>query len=463
MRIVLRQREIERAALALRLPEQIHVHPVFAALEIEVDRCGGTAHAGRAAEHGIVGADLLAHDDDLLPLAGGRAVAGGIQRLRGLQEHVLVAPDEIDLQKLQAQVPTVGLALERDAHQIGGLIVQAIGHVEIGLGQGIALVDVHGAFARQRVLGRLEAAGVHDFGRRRREFPHGVLARFLHHEGLGTLASHAELGGRIARIGDVRVLHQPADVGVLLVPSTAHRGGDDGGQHERQQGHGHPPIGGHPVDPRTAVEGRGRRCRRCRRCRLHHRRRGGHDRRRRRLGDHRGWQRFGPLLRNRRFDRRHRRWGRRRGGGWLLRQLALQRTELIAADIEQPLGLRQLGFEILDAALERGRLGRRSGARGRRGRRADTGHAAARGGRNETQMAAGGRRRRLTTPPGVHLTMYLVHGLALVQRGHLVGVRHAQNRPLVQNVDVAAKGRRVGPEQRDHRLVEVARRSRRAA
>ena len=74
--------------------------------------------------------------------------------LRGLQEGVLVAPDEVDLEQLHAQIAPLGLALERDAHEIGGLIVQAVGHVEIGFGQRIALIEIYRALARHRVLGR---------------------------------------------------------------------------------------------------------------------------------------------------------------------------------------------------------------------------------------------------------------------------------------------------------------------
>ena len=145
---------IEAAALAFRVAEQIDVDAILAALEVEVDQSAcAAAAAGARGEQRLVRADLLAHDDDLVPLAGGRTIARRFQALRGLQEGVLVAPDEIDFQQFEAQIAPLGLALERDAHQIGRLIVQAVRHVKIGLGQRIALIEIDGALARHGVIG----------------------------------------------------------------------------------------------------------------------------------------------------------------------------------------------------------------------------------------------------------------------------------------------------------------------
>ena len=143
---------------------------------------------------------------------GGSTVARRFQSLRRLQERILVAPDEIDLQQLQPQVAPVRFALERNAHQVGRLIVQAIGHVEIGFGQRIALIEIDRALARHGVVGRLHvgvriAQGVGHVA----ELRLPMLARFLDDEGIVALAHGAELGGRIAEIGDVGVLH-PAEV-----------------------------------------------------------------------------------------------------------------------------------------------------------------------------------------------------------------------------------------------------------
>src|SRR5258708_20291549 len=97
---------IQLAALALRIAEQVDIDAVLSALEIQVDQSARAAAAsGGGCEQGFVGANLLAHDDDLVPLAGGSTVARRLQSLPPLQERVLVAPNEITLQQLQAQIP----------------------------------------------------------------------------------------------------------------------------------------------------------------------------------------------------------------------------------------------------------------------------------------------------------------------------------------------------------------------
>ena len=71
-----------------------------------------------------------------------------------LEEPVAVAPDEEDLEQLEPQVAPLGLALDRELDQIGGLVVQAIGHVEVGFGQRVARLDADRRIARQRVVER---------------------------------------------------------------------------------------------------------------------------------------------------------------------------------------------------------------------------------------------------------------------------------------------------------------------
>jgi hypothetical protein len=88
------------AALTFRITEQIDVDAVLAAFEIQIDQgAGAPSTADIAGEQRLVGANLLAHDDDLVPLACRGTVARGFQTLRGLQEGILVAPDEVNLQQ----------------------------------------------------------------------------------------------------------------------------------------------------------------------------------------------------------------------------------------------------------------------------------------------------------------------------------------------------------------------------
>ena len=69
-----------------------------------------------------------------------------------VEEQILVAPDEIDLEQLQLQIAARRLAIDRDLHQVGGLIVQAVGHVEVGFGERVLLVEANRRLAAQRVV-----------------------------------------------------------------------------------------------------------------------------------------------------------------------------------------------------------------------------------------------------------------------------------------------------------------------
>ena len=132
----------------------------LAALEVEIDpRRRRAAHSGAGREQRILRRELLAHDDDLFPLARRRLGTGGGQLARGLQELLLVAPDEEDFEELQLQIPPLGLAPDGDADEVGGLIVQAVGHVEIGLGQRVALIQVDRGLAADRVRGSGDMLG----------------------------------------------------------------------------------------------------------------------------------------------------------------------------------------------------------------------------------------------------------------------------------------------------------------
>ncbi len=157
----------------------------------------------------FVRANLLAHDDDLVPLAGRSAVARRLQTLRRLQERVLVAPDEINLQQLQAQIAPIRLALERDAHQVGRLVVQAVGHVEIGFGQRIALIEIDRALARHGVVGGLDV-GVRVARATAAASPNSGIRCSPDSSTTNESSPRridAELRGRIAEVGDIGGLH----------------------------------------------------------------------------------------------------------------------------------------------------------------------------------------------------------------------------------------------------------------
>ena len=117
---------------------QREVDEVLAALEIQVDR--GRRREASLVEQHVFRGKLLAHDDDLLPLARRGVIAHARQFARRLQELLLVAPHEEHLEQLQLQLATLRLALDRRLHKVGGLVIETIGHVEVGLGERVALL-----------------------------------------------------------------------------------------------------------------------------------------------------------------------------------------------------------------------------------------------------------------------------------------------------------------------------------
>jgi hypothetical protein len=170
--------------------------------------------------------------------------------LGGLQEGVLVAPDEIDFQQLQPQVAAVRLAFQCDTHQIRGLIVQAIGHVEVGFGQRIALIQVDRALARHGVVGGLEVRsglGIARFRAAAAEIGHGMLARFFHDEGFIAPAIAAELGGRVAVVGDAGRVHA-REIAAATLTTAPGKEGQQQNNHANDAG-GNLPIRGQPIQP----------------------------------------------------------------------------------------------------------------------------------------------------------------------------------------------------------------------
>ena len=107
----------------------------------------------------MVGGDLLTHDDDLVPLGAVPIRRCHLDALRSVDECVAVTPHEVNLAELGQQVDAFGVGFERAIDQVGGLVVQAVGHVEICLGDRIALIEVDGGLAAEGVFERPELPG----------------------------------------------------------------------------------------------------------------------------------------------------------------------------------------------------------------------------------------------------------------------------------------------------------------
>src|SRR5438552_6366098 len=111
---------------------------MFAAFEVDIN-VTGTGTNSIPTEQRIIGTNLFAHDDDLIPFARRSLIARVMQLARGIQEHVPVAPYEINFGYLQHQIATIWIAFDGQLHDISSLRVQAISHMESTFAQCILL------------------------------------------------------------------------------------------------------------------------------------------------------------------------------------------------------------------------------------------------------------------------------------------------------------------------------------
>ena len=220
-----------------RLARQVEVDAALSAFQVEVHAAGRrTAHRPGTREQRILGRELLAHDEDLLPLPG-RGLAAGVRQLaRRLQELILVAPHEEYFEELQSQIAARGFAGDGDADQIRGLVIQAVRHVEVSFRERVALVEVDRRLAADRLIAR----NLPRRGRRRRrsgrEARPLVRRGFLHQE-IG-LAARRRLRGRkaaAAREGRLRGRARQAAEGIVELRRAART--DDPGRRKRDERH----------------------------------------------------------------------------------------------------------------------------------------------------------------------------------------------------------------------------------
>ena len=81
--------------------------------------------------------NLLPHDNDLVPVGTFATAHDRMQTLRGINEGVLITPDKIDFAQLCQKVLTFRFDLQRAVNEVRRLIVQTVGHMEVGFGKGI--------------------------------------------------------------------------------------------------------------------------------------------------------------------------------------------------------------------------------------------------------------------------------------------------------------------------------------
>ena len=283
------------------------------------------------------------------------------------------------------------------------------------------------------------------------EIRHRVLARFLDHERIVALARAGGFDGRVAPIGDVRVVQfvQIADAALTAPPCQRQ-------QNEQRNDHSgrRPPVSRQPVEPGSRLGRapgpasfsrpvRARARAQAARCSPPPAAAASASAVRPRVVVPRwraapGW--FGPAAPL--FRDRCR--GRRRGRH---AELALQGAKLAVAYIDQAMRGRELRFQILDAILERlcfcvGGI-----------RIAASGGAAARAGRHQAQVSVGGA--AAGAAPRIHLTMHFADRFALIQGGNLIRAGETQHGAAPQYVDISTECIGIRPVHRHHGLIDV--------
>ena len=124
-------------------------------VQVEIDFARGHRGLALRAKNLLVRADLSAHDGNTLPVTGVRVADQRLNCRRFREEFLLLAPDEKDVQQLHAQIHPLGVALDRLLDQVCRLVVQAVGHVEIGFGQRIGLLQIDPGSPGDRIFKRI--------------------------------------------------------------------------------------------------------------------------------------------------------------------------------------------------------------------------------------------------------------------------------------------------------------------
>jgi len=134
-----------------------------------------------AREHLVIGRDLLTHDDNLVPFRIRITADHRTQSACSFDERVPVAPDEINFTKFREQILVLGINFKRAVDQISGLVIQAIGHVEVRFCRRICLIEIDRALALEGIVERPVVPYVGDrfldfrnLGYRFRRFEYGL-------------------------------------------------------------------------------------------------------------------------------------------------------------------------------------------------------------------------------------------------------------------------------------------------
>ena len=156
--------QINDVVAGIRLRTQIHIQSSGFVHVLRIKRqvdCSGRASNSCTLEQFVICSNLLPHDDDLVPIGALVTADRSFQTASRVNKRVGITPNEIDFAKLGQQILIFRLNFQSPVDQIGCLIIQAIGHMEIGLCDQIRLVKVNSSFATKGIFQRTgNAAGV---------------------------------------------------------------------------------------------------------------------------------------------------------------------------------------------------------------------------------------------------------------------------------------------------------------
>ena len=85
----------------------------------------------------MISRDLLTHDNNLVPIRIRVATDHRAHSACSVNKCIPVAPDKIDFAELRQIILAVGIDGECAVDQVGGLVIKAVRHVEIGFGNRI--------------------------------------------------------------------------------------------------------------------------------------------------------------------------------------------------------------------------------------------------------------------------------------------------------------------------------------
>ena len=106
----------------------------------------------------VVCSDLLAHDDNLVPLCDFRVAGRGLQAFGRIHKGIAIAPNEINFTEFRQQVTTFRLDSQCTVDQVCRLVIKTVSHMKIGFCYRIGLVQVHRRIAAERILQGIEFA-----------------------------------------------------------------------------------------------------------------------------------------------------------------------------------------------------------------------------------------------------------------------------------------------------------------